>query len=478
MPKVDIDYSNTIIYKIYCKNPDIKHIYVGHTTNFVQRKHGHKQCCANAKTDNYSSKLYKTIRNNGGWDNWTMEILNFFNCADHYEARKKEQEYFILLNADLNSIEPMPIPKNKIQKNKKEELQNNLINIKMPKMLIQNASDFYCENCDFKCNKQSNYNTHLTTPKHTRNISDKKNSSYSCNECGFKTGNKNDYNRHLLTAKHKLRLNSIKSVKKTFCCINCSKEYKSQHGLWYHNKKCIKSQNTIEKEHEKPQVDSDIINQEISSIKVLMLNVFQQNTELTKQNSDLINKILELTSIPSSINNSTNNSHNKQFNLQVFLNEECKNAMTMTDFINSLEIKNEELENMGKLGWVDGISNIFIRGLNELDEKQRPLHCTDKKRETLFIKEKDGWNKDEKKDKIKIIIGQMVHKNFKKIPQWTLDNPSCHNSETKKHQEYMRMVNQVMTGTAPDDEDGINGINKIIKRVSGEVCIEKNSAVL
>ena len=113
MPKTEIDYSNTIIYKITCKDPDIKDVYVGHTTNFVQRKHAHKQNCNNPKSSNYACKLYNTIREKGGWTNWHMEILNFFNCFDHFEARQKEQEYFISLNANLNTIQPMPKPKEK-----------------------------------------------------------------------------------------------------------------------------------------------------------------------------------------------------------------------------------------------------------------------------------------------------------------------------------------------------------------------------
>ena len=113
MPKKDIDYSTTIIYKISCNDESISDVYVGHTTNFVQRKHAHKLSCTNIKSSNYKCKLYSVIRNNGGWDNWKMEIINFFNCKDHYEARKKEQEYFILLKATLNSIEPLPTPKPK-----------------------------------------------------------------------------------------------------------------------------------------------------------------------------------------------------------------------------------------------------------------------------------------------------------------------------------------------------------------------------
>ena len=110
MSKINIDYSNTIIYKITCNDSHINDTYVGHTTNFVQRKYAHKQSCANIRSTNYKCKLYETIRNNGGWVNWKMEIIHFFNCANQYEARKKEQEYFLLLNANLNSIWSEPEP--------------------------------------------------------------------------------------------------------------------------------------------------------------------------------------------------------------------------------------------------------------------------------------------------------------------------------------------------------------------------------
>jgi hypothetical protein len=173
MPKVEIDYSNTIIYKITCKDASITDVYVGHTTNFVQRKHAHKQSC-----NNNNCKLYNVIRDNGGWQNWIMEIVNFFNCHDHYEARKKEQEYFILLNATLNSIEPMPKPKGK--------------------------NKLYCECCDYLCSKKSNFESHLATSKHFL----KKNGNAE---------NTKDVN---------------------YTCEQCNKLYKSASGLWKHRKIC------------------------------------------------------------------------------------------------------------------------------------------------------------------------------------------------------------------------------------------------
>ncbi len=151
MQKPEVDYSNTIIYKITCKDPNIKDVYVGHTVNFVQRKHGHKQSCNNEKSSNYKCKLYETIRSNGGWDNWHMEIIHFCKCKDQYEARSKEQEYFVLLNANLNSIEPLPKPKEVVSTKivKKSTAIETTVNIEP-----NNKKKYLCEQQDnLKCNK-------------------------------------------------------------------------------------------------------------------------------------------------------------------------------------------------------------------------------------------------------------------------------------------------------------------------------------
>ena len=199
MPKTDIDYSTTIIYKITCKDPNVKDLYVGHTTNFVQRKQSHKQSCTNEKSYNYKCKLYDTIRQNGGWDNWTMEIINFFKCENQYEARTKEQEYFVLLNATLNSIEPLPKPKPKevVQKNvipKSNYVESSVI---IPPPIIKK---YVCKECSFECNKQSNFNIHLSTYKHKRlstiGNNDKNNTKiFNCN-CGEHYSHRSSLSRH------------------------------------------------------------------------------------------------------------------------------------------------------------------------------------------------------------------------------------------------------------------------------------------
>jgi len=183
MSKINIDYSNTIIYKITCNDSHINDTYVGHTTNFVQRKYAHKQSCANIRSTNYKCKLYETIRNNGGWVNWKMEIINFFNCANQYEARKKEQEYFLLLNANLNSIEPFPPQKPSPIKTSKH------VNV-----------NYYCENCDFKCSYISDWNRHLSSRKHIVAISatilaGNNESKFKC-VCGNDYKHKSSYYKH------------------------------------------------------------------------------------------------------------------------------------------------------------------------------------------------------------------------------------------------------------------------------------------
>jgi hypothetical protein len=203
-----------------------------------------------------------------------------------------------------------------------------------------------------------------------------------------------------------------------------------------------------------------------------------QNQQLIFENKefkDLIidqsNKMMELATKPTSIiNNNNSNNNNKQFNLNLFLNEKCKNAMNMSDFIESIQIEDEDFENIGKLGYIQGISNIFIKGLKDLDETVRPLHCNDIKRETLYIKDNDVWNKDDKNSKIRNAIALIAHKNFKYIPIWQEANPASFDVTTKKNDLYMKIANQVTTAITPDDD---NGINKIIRNVANKVVINK-----
>ena len=229
-------------------------------------------------------------------------------------------------------------------------------------------------------------------------LTEKSPSGFVCEICDYHTSNKKDYNKHLSTAKHLANtLGNDKSPNNT--CDVCNKNYKSRNGLWKHKKKC----STIINETENkpiPKIDSS--SNELKLLTNLVVELVKSNNDLqsqiVKSNSDLQKQVLVMCQNmqPNNTNNSNNviNSHNKTFNLQFFLNEECKDAMNLSEFINSIQLKLSDLENIGKVGYVEGISNIIIKELNDTQINKRPVHCSDSKRETLYIKEENKWEKE------------------------------------------------------------------------------------
>jgi len=278
-----------------------------------------------------------------------------------------------------------------------------------------------------------------------------------------------------MTSKHKNTKITIKMPNKKdaedFCQhkCGCGKQYKHTSSLWNHKKKC-KGVIDIEKIGENMS-DKDLIMYLLKENKEFKELILDQSNKMFEQS----NKMLELAAKPTNIINNTNsNNNNKQFNLQVFLNEKCKNAMNMSDFLDTIQIEDDDFENMGKLGYVQGISNIFIKGLKDLDEAVRPMHCSDIKRETLYIKDNDTWDKDDTKQRVRNVIAMIAHKNFKYIPVWQEANPSSYDVTTKKNDLYMKIANQVATAITPDDD---SGINKIIRNVANKVIIDKEGAL-
>jgi len=285
--------------------------------------------------------------------------------------------------------------------------------------------------------------------------------NFICEYCQYKCYKKSDYDKHLTTSKHKKKSSLNKNEQETltpilFMCKNCNKTYKGRNGLWYHEQKCgmYKIENTI--------IDSSS-----NEIKVLTDLVL----ELVKSNNDLQKQMIELcknnnTTINNN-NNTTTNSHNKTFNLQFFLNEECKDALNMSEFINSIELKISDLENIGKLGYVEGMSNIIIKQLNDTDMYKRPVHCSDAKRETLYVKEENKWEKDTQETKQMLTAVRGVNKkNYQLLTTWKETHPKCMDSKSNQSDEYMKIMSKVMDG---DEEN----INKVIKKVAKEVVIDK-----
>jgi hypothetical protein len=471
MPKTDIDYTNTIIYKITCKDPTVTDVYVGHTTNFVQRKHAHKQSCTNTKSRNYNCRLYEVIRNNKGWDNWNMEIVDFFNCKDNYEARQKEQEYFILLNATLNSVEVSPPlrPKSKI----------------IPNIVIINVKDleekkiFYCEQCDVHHSDEELLKKHYDTDKHKSNMTEKNlsiNSSYKkkcqeffCEPCGFKCYKEYNYNTHLATPKHAKFTKVYKSLQKNADPDNalkckCSKTYTTRMGLWKHKQNCPFANDKT----------NDVISSELKDFHNmdkdgLILKLLKDNEEIRQILKEVLPKISTNNTIINN-NNTTNNNNNmtNNFNLNVFLNEQCKDALNISEFVDSLKITFEDLLYSKKNGLVEGISNVMIRGLKELDIYKRPIHCTDRKRETMYIKDHEKWEKDETHEIMRNTIEKIADKERTALQIWTEENPDWIETE-RKQLEYLTMLRNV---SEPIEDDAKNG-RKIIRAVSREVIVDK-----
>jgi hypothetical protein len=290
---------------------------------------------------------------------------------------------------------------------------------------------------------------------------------YYCEQCDYKSSKKFNFDKHILTAKH---LKLTKCYKKVaFCsqkeqddnmitkyiCEHCNNEYLSRNGLWKHKKICKYI----------PPKSNDILDKEL----IMML---------IKDNSEFKNILMKV--VENGINNTTNNnttthvnSHNKAFNLNFFLNETCKDAMNMSDFISSIKLNLEDLENTGRRGYIEGISNIILKNLNNIEQHMRPLHCSDTKREILYVKDNDKWEKEtDDKPILTKAIKVIANKNIKQISSWKEKNPDCTASDSRKNDLYLKIVSNSMNGLT--EEEGKKNINKIISNVAKEMNIQKD----
>ena len=290
-------------------------------------------------------------------------------------------------------------------------------------------------------------------------IMPKKLEKFYCKYCDYGTSKKSSFNNHNLSSKHikSIKINALETfgnenMPKLCCskymCEKCNKEFQNRSGLWKHNKKCF------EKEKIKDNEQTD---------KELIMILIKENNELQKQ-------VLEV--IKNGTNN-TVNSNNKTFNLQVFLNETCKDAMNIMDFVDSIKIQLSDIESIGQLGFVNGISKLIIKNLKALDENMRPVHCSDPKRDSLYVKDANVWEKEDPENKkIKKAIKYISHKNICAIPEWKAKYPDCIYSDSKKSDQYNHIIIEAMGG--PGDNDAEKA-DKIVKKIAKEVTIDKNT---
>jgi len=305
------------------------------------------------------------------------------------------------------------------------------------------------------------------------NLMPKNAEKYICEVCNFKCSKISNYNTHILTRKHKMLTNVDKENAQNadkFICY-CGKEYNHRQSLSVHKKKCYNLVNkNICKEIEEIE---EIKNIEEESIELLdnnlIITLIQQNTELQKQMLEVIKNGTNTNNI---INN-TNNSHNKTFNLQFFLNETCKDAMNIMDFVDSIKIQLADIESIGQLGFVNGISKLIIKNLKALDENMRPVHCSDPKRDSLYVKDANVWEKEDPENKkIKKAIKYISHKNICAIPEWKAKYPDCIYSDSKKSDQYNHIIIEAMGGSGDNDAEKAD---KIVKKIAKEVTIDKNN---
>jgi hypothetical protein len=290
--------------------------------------------------------------------------------------------------------------------------------IKEIEKLKKNLNRFVCESCDFKCYMKCDWERHVLRPKHINNT--------------------------------KRKQMETKKLNKTYIC-DCGKKFITNSGLWKHKKMC--DQNNCEindtPKHFEP------------TDKELIVMLLKQNSQLIEQNA-----VLTKNGISNTISHNTN-SLNKTFNLQFFLNETCKDAMNIMDFVDSIKLQLTDLEKVGEIGYVEGISNIITTNLQALDVTQRPIHCTDKKRETLYIKDEDKWEKEnEEKKKIRKVVKKVADKNIMLLQKFKEQHPDCIKSASNFSDQYNKLIIESM------DTDKENE-NKIIKNITKTVTIDK-----
>ncbi len=301
---------------------------------------------------------------------------------------------------------------------------------------------------------------------------------YECNKCNYVTGSKKDYEKHLLTRKHVKEINGNNWKSKNPICEICNKQFKTTSGLWKHRKKCGEftvqiqdSEKVLEEivSDTSTTITPDMIMSLLTQNQEFKELIIEQQQEMTKLQGQLLEAVKDGKTVHNN-NTNCNNTHNK-FNLNFFLNEHCKNAMNISEFIDNMVLSVEDLKNTGRLGYIDGITKIFTDKLKELDTHNRPMHCTDLKRETLYIKNNNEWLKEsEDKQKMKTAIECVANKNLNNLNHWKEDNPNHTIMDSKEDKEFVEIMTNSLGGMGSDRE---KNKQKIIKIVLKEVIVDK-----
>ena len=289
---------------------------------------------------------------------------------------------------------------------------------------------------------------------------------YKCDSCDYTCSRSSDWSKHLLTRKHSNRTNRTDLSQKSLACKKCSKEYSARNSLWYHESKC---------NYQEPDNNSIIHklladNQELRNFIIEQSKTSSNNmNKIIEQNTDVVAKAIECfknTTNNTTINGNVNNT--QKFNINIFLNEQCKDAINFTDFMKNIEISHQDLENNAQLGFVSGISKIFLDNLKQLGINERPIHCTDVKRETMYIKDEDKWTKEPDDAKLQKAIQTVSYRSIGKLAEWKQENPEYQDVNSKFSNQCLEMHRQTLAGS---DRDVY--YPKVIHALAKEVMIDK-----
>lgn len=462
MPKIKIDYGNMIFYKVYCLNPSVKKIFIGHTTNMVQRKHVLKK-----QTEVRNLEMFDIINNNGGWKCWRIkEIEKYNDCKTHADILMREKYHYDILDNLILSGQ------HEVKKIKKEDQY----------LDIDKANNNYkCEYCEYECEQKKHFQQHIGTRKHHEMVA----FIEMMNEYKEKVIENVKFSSEKIENASSENASQITdSEKKEYKCIACGKIYKNMSGLCKHRHICKKK--LLQKIQQKEAVSKTIHNEcdcDIESTELMnaaampdkekdeiIIQLLKDNesmkTFMKEQNNMLKEMMRQINTNGSSTITTTNNIKQK-FNINIFLNEQCKDAINMCDFIKSLKITFHDLEITRDKSLEESVSTIMLRGLKELDVYKRPIHCTDQKRDVMYIKDEEKWEKDDGNVKLKKSIGTLSKKQMFTLKELRDSDPEIKTNDEKKDR-FITTMNRVCTPIPETSE------KKLIKTIGKEMYIDKD----
>jgi hypothetical protein len=284
---------------------------------------------------------------------------------------------------------------------------------------------------------------------------------FNCESCDYKCCKQSEWTKHILTRKHEIRTSLEPTIPPKYVCKRCHREYPARNSLWYHQKKCDVNIGDVDK-------DSDTL--DINNLTNIIVELVKSNNELHKQSQEFQKQLVDMCQKTTNNTIVNNTNSNNKFNINMFLDTECKDAMNFEDFVNGIEVSREDIQNNGRMGFVDGITKIIMDNLNRLSVHQRPIHCTDWKREVLYIKDDNKWTKEIDAKKIRDAIQVVSQKSIRTLHAWKMSNPDYKRGSSVFSMECIGMQLHSVAG-----EHREVYYPKVAKLVAKHVLVDKKS---